>query len=85
MNSISLSNDLDGLSELTVTLSYVDWRSGVMSGSNTNLSTASGLLNTGLQLLTRSLNLPLGDFGLTANTKPTNLPAGLPNLLNLFT
>lgn len=85
MNSIALSNDLDGLSELTITLSYVDWKPGVISGSNTNTSTANGLLNTGLALLTRSLNLPLGDFGMRANTTPTNLPAGLPNLLNLFT
>jgi len=84
MNSISLSNDLDGLSELTVTLSYIDWRPGVVSGASTNSSTASSLLNTGLTLLNRSINLPLGDFGLQSNIQPKNLPTGLPNLFKLF-
>jgi len=84
MNSINLSNDLDGLSELTVTLSYIDWRPGVISGANTNSSVANGLLNTGLTLLNKSINIPLGDFGLQASIRPRNLPAGLPNLLNLF-
>lgn len=87
MNNISLNNEMDGLSELTVQLSYTDWKPGVVSASNTNASAASSKLNTGLALLNRFINLPLGDFGNTSLVAKTNasLPTGLTNLFRLFT
>jgi hypothetical protein len=84
MNAIQLNNEQDGLVELNVQLSYTDWKPGVVSSSNTNVSTANNQFNIGVELLNRTINLPLGKFGPINLNANLNLPRSVTNAIGLF-
>jgi len=84
MNNITLTNDQDGLSELTISLAYTDWKPGVLSASNTNISSVGNPFNIGVELLNRTINLPLGKFGPINLNANLNLPRSVTKAIGLF-